>query len=157
MNEINFLFSLYLGIGCEFNGYQLDHSQTFEQDACTTCTCLQGRVECSTTTCPVLTCPSQTTPDGECCPQCTGQGGCVYEDMSFNSGDFFTPMANPCLRCSCLVSSSLYERLTVSSVKELMKTSLSNCVEFIEDQQDEASWFKVLTRTYTPLIRIARV
>ncbi|XP_033628595.1 kielin/chordin-like protein [Asterias rubens] len=92
------------GIGCEFNGYQLDHSQTFEQDACTTCTCLQGRVECSTTTCPVLTCPSQTTPDGECCPQCTGQGGCVYEDMSFNSGDFFTPMANPCLRCSCLDS-----------------------------------------------------
>ncbi|XP_038047824.1 kielin/chordin-like protein isoform X2 [Patiria miniata] len=90
--------------GCSYEGDQLYNGQSFHQDMCTICTCLLGSVVCSAVECPELTCQNQATPEDECCPRCTGEGGCVYEDMAFNSGDFFTPMANPCLRCSCLDS-----------------------------------------------------
>ncbi|XP_072164791.1 kielin/chordin-like protein [Diadema setosum] len=85
---------------CEYEGSRVANGNTFTADLCTSCTCRYGSVSCQPVRCPQLSCLQQTTPQGECCPRCTD--GCEYEGMSFNNGDFFTPMSNPCLRCSCL-------------------------------------------------------
>lgn len=46
--------------------------QTFHEDRCTVCSCLNGTSVCRRSVCPVLTCPSdrQIHLPGRCCPQC---------------------------------------------------------------------------------------
>ncbi|XP_063970830.1 kielin/chordin-like protein [Lytechinus pictus] len=86
--------------GCDYEGRRLSNGETFSGDVCTSCTCTYGSVTCEPLQCPSLSCLQQMTPTGECCPRCAD--GCEYEGMEFSNGDFFTPMSNPCLRCSCL-------------------------------------------------------
>ncbi|XP_071943173.1 kielin/chordin-like protein isoform X2 [Antedon mediterranea] len=87
--------------GCDFNGIRMHDGESIAQGECDTCTCMGGNVTCAKL-CPELLCTDQYIPVGNCCPQC--RNGCEYEGMMFSNGDFFTPMSNPCLRCSCMDS-----------------------------------------------------
>lgn len=89
-------------LGCVYEGRVLRNGQAFSYDTCTMCRCENGDVTCDQIECGVLSCANQINPEGSCCPRC--RDGCEYEGMSFNNGDFFTPMSNPCLQCSCRVS-----------------------------------------------------
>ncbi|XP_033101456.1 kielin/chordin-like protein [Anneissia japonica] len=87
--------------GCDYNGSRMASGESVPFGDCETCTCMSGNVTCEKL-CPKLTCENQFIPPGNCCPQCPD--GCQYEGMTFRNGEFFTPMSNPCLRCSCMDS-----------------------------------------------------
>ncbi|XP_006820547.1 kielin/chordin-like protein [Saccoglossus kowalevskii] len=89
--------------GCEYEGRILSNGESFHKDQCINCVCVHGTVTCQgPEDCPVLKCFDQYLPTGECCARC--RNGCEYEGVEFANGDFFTPMSNPCLTCSCTMS-----------------------------------------------------
>ncbi|XP_077999978.1 kielin/chordin-like protein [Glandiceps talaboti] len=88
---------------CMYLGKEVKNGEEFKpsDDACSTCRCVHGNIACDTVDCPPTDCDNPKVPKGSCCPEC---GGCEYEGTTFANGDFFTPMSNPCLRCSCAMS-----------------------------------------------------
>ncbi len=75
------------------------HGEEWQEDACTTCTCLGGASTCTSQTCPVLNCTTQDV-EGACCPQCTGETPCEFEGKTYVDGQTWTP-SNPCKLCQC--------------------------------------------------------
>ncbi|XP_056333779.1 kielin/chordin-like protein [Danio aesculapii] len=64
---------IYPSAECVYEGQLYRHSDQWDVDECTTCTCVNGDVHCQTQRCPTLTCASDETPalvPGMCCPHC---------------------------------------------------------------------------------------
>ncbi|XP_078582341.1 kielin/chordin-like protein isoform X2 [Branchiostoma floridae x Branchiostoma japonicum] len=76
-----------------------DHSNgdRWQQDPCTTCTCLSGVEDCVTQRCPPAPCQYPRIPAGRCCPECKG---CEYEGRKLRNGQIFD--ADRCTSCTCL-------------------------------------------------------
>nr|XP_014351812.1 PREDICTED: kielin/chordin-like protein [Latimeria chalumnae] len=85
--------------GCVYNRHRLRNGQTYQQDRCTKCTCRNGNVQCQRVKCLDLACLDQFVPPGKCCPVC--RPGCKYEGKTYENGDFFLSLSNPCMNCSC--------------------------------------------------------
>ncbi|XP_078275752.1 kielin/chordin-like protein isoform X1 [Rhinoraja longicauda] len=76
--------------------------ESWKPEACAQCSCEDGNVQCKEVTCPELTCLDQYKPAGECCSIC--QSGCNYEGKQYMNGDIFSPIASPCMNCTCVSS-----------------------------------------------------
>ncbi|KAM3609081.1 uncharacterized protein V6R79_009469 [Siganus canaliculatus] len=88
--------------GCNFNGRGCFNGERFQHpaDRCQLCSCLNGAVVCTRTSCPRAACSHPVTPPGECCPVCTGI--CRHLGKEYQSGASFTSPTDPCSSCSCL-------------------------------------------------------
>uniref|UniRef100_H3A523 Kielin cysteine rich BMP regulator n=1 Tax=Latimeria chalumnae TaxID=7897 RepID=H3A523_LATCH len=73
--------------------------ETWIPEPCKNCTCLNGNVQCQRVKCLDLACLDQFVPPGKCCPVC--RPGCKYEGKTYENGDFFLSLSNPCMNCSC--------------------------------------------------------
>ncbi|XP_075218123.1 crosveinless 2-secreting protein [Lycorma delicatula] len=78
--------------------------QTFHEDRCTVCSCLNGTSVCHRSVCPVLTCPSdrQIHPPG-CCPHCPlvlpVNTSCTVGGVTYKDGE--TWQLDQCKSCVC--------------------------------------------------------
>jgi len=60
---------------CFYQGEVYPSGAQFRPDACSTCTCEKGTVQCRTQDCPPANCPKPVTPAMACCPACDlGEG-----------------------------------------------------------------------------------
>ncbi|KAI3378697.1 hypothetical protein SNEBB_005622 [Seison nebaliae] len=85
-------------ITCNKEGKVYRLGQTFDVDECTTCRCCEeGKVDCRTEQCPILSCSQPTKIDGICCPIC--QEKCTENGITYNYGQVF--MRNVCEKCTC--------------------------------------------------------
>uniref|UniRef100_A0A3P8T357 VWFC domain-containing protein n=1 Tax=Amphiprion percula TaxID=161767 RepID=A0A3P8T357_AMPPE len=67
---------------------------------CSSCTCVNGETICSQTRCPPTNFQcSHPVPSDSCCPVCNS---CLYEGVVHSHGQTFTPLSNPCQRCTCV-------------------------------------------------------
>ncbi|KAB5575222.1 hypothetical protein PHYPO_G00218350 [Pangasianodon hypophthalmus] len=87
---------------CNFHGRVCVNGENFSdpKDKCQRCTCLNGDVSCQRTPCPQQ-CTHPARSSG-CCPACDA---CLYEDVQYAHTQVFTPLSNPCLRCTCVSGS----------------------------------------------------
>ncbi|XP_031418057.1 kielin/chordin-like protein [Clupea harengus] len=61
------------GAACEYQGEVYVSNEHWEEDECTSCTCVSGEVHCQTERCPPTNCAADETPaliPGMCCPHC---------------------------------------------------------------------------------------
>ncbi|XP_071959599.1 uncharacterized protein [Antedon mediterranea] len=87
---------------CEDNGLFYQNGQTFEQDMCTTCTCVRGSLRCEAKECQELDCPVEhqiTLPD-QCCPSCD-MASCIFENKVLRDQEYVKPIADVCTTCVC--------------------------------------------------------
>ncbi|XP_029378341.1 kielin/chordin-like protein [Echeneis naucrates] len=88
--------------GCNFNGRNCYNGERFPhpKNPCQICSCVEGSVECISASCPSVSCEHPATPQGECCPMCTGI--CVHQGIEYQPGSTFTSPSDPCSTCTCL-------------------------------------------------------
>ena len=60
-----------------------------------------GEVSCERVPCPDLRCNNPRDVPGQCCPVCEE---CYYKGVTYQEGQRFTPVREPCLDCICSVS-----------------------------------------------------
>lgn len=103
---------------CLHEGVRLREGETARvgTDPCRECSCRAGRLQCRRRACSVLACPVhlQSTPPGECCPQCSrrrpsppalsssaakDKKWCLFRNKMYSVGEEFTP--DTCTACSC--------------------------------------------------------
>ena len=85
---------------CNFGDDVFANGDTWNIDACTTCECNNGLINCLPLSCSATNCPSGRTftPEGECCPVCSTE--CESSDgQTYSDGEIWRP--NPCKRCRC--------------------------------------------------------
>ncbi|XP_064417188.1 kielin/chordin-like protein [Latimeria chalumnae] len=85
--------------GCSYDGVVYKNGDSFTVDSCNSCICLSGDVSCSRKQCEEVSCDTPVYLPGECCPRCPT--GCKYEGKTYENGDFFLSLSNPCMNCSC--------------------------------------------------------
>ncbi|XP_022097519.1 uncharacterized protein LOC110982993 isoform X2 [Acanthaster planci] len=87
---------------CENDGIQYSNGTTFDIDQCTTCTCIDGYLDCQVEECPERPCSQHQlvrVPD-ECCPLCLDQD-CLFDNRFLINGEWFQPAGDKCTNCSC--------------------------------------------------------
>ncbi|XP_061107394.1 kielin/chordin-like protein [Conger conger] len=95
--------------GCGMNGRDyLNGEQVPGADRCQECTCFNGDLKCSPTSCPHALCRNPVTRPGECCPRCEQ---CDYESQVYVDGQVFVSRLDPCSRCQCSGGEVSCERL----------------------------------------------
>ncbi|XP_014400025.1 PREDICTED: von Willebrand factor C and EGF domain-containing protein [Myotis brandtii] len=100
---------------CYFHGRWYADGAMFsgDGDACTTCACQDGEVECAFTPCPELDCPREEwwLGPGQCCFTCrepAPKTGCSLDDngAEFPVGQIWSP-GDPCELCICQADGSV--------------------------------------------------
>ncbi|XP_028305155.1 kielin/chordin-like protein isoform X2 [Gouania willdenowi] len=93
---------------CFHHGREHQSGSTFvsASDPCSSCSCLNGVVNCQRRPCPVQC--SHPVPSDVCCPLCDS---CLYEGVVTFHGQMFTRPSSPCERCTCVRGSVTCERL----------------------------------------------
>ncbi|XP_071783371.2 kielin/chordin-like protein [Centroberyx gerrardi] len=90
--------------GCSYAGKEYPNGQEFPHptDACRTCNCINGNVQCLMRRCPPLQCSNPTLLPGDCCPQCPAPPlDCVYEQRPYRHTERFYDPADTCRSCLC--------------------------------------------------------
>ncbi|XP_022082453.1 zonadhesin-like [Acanthaster planci] len=91
--------------GCDIShNRRINHGETLKLDDCNTCTCTDGRFDCTEKVCPALDCDKSVKRDGECCAKCpitTGLGECTLDGVVYRNTETFEDPADKCLRCQC--------------------------------------------------------
>ncbi|XP_052810768.1 uncharacterized protein LOC128238671 [Mya arenaria] len=85
-------------VTCSYEGRGYRHGDVVFSDDCSTCTCMDGEVDCERVQCPAVSCRAPVSVPGECCPVCRQ---CDYRGRSYEDGERFTPFREPCLQCVC--------------------------------------------------------
>ncbi|CAN9499249.1 unnamed protein product [Ophioblennius macclurei] len=94
--------------GCLSNGVQREEGSTWQsEDACSSCSCVNGEVACSRIRCPAPECQHPTRSRESCCPTCDS---CTYNDRIYRNGQTFTTPDQPCQICTCVHGSVSCER-----------------------------------------------
>ncbi|XP_051786187.1 kielin/chordin-like protein isoform X2 [Erpetoichthys calabaricus] len=83
------------------------NGETWEPDACSNCSCLNGNVNCIKQECIPTSCQHPIIPRNKCCPECFG---CFYNGHRLRNGQSF--QADQCTRCTCRNGSVQCETLT---------------------------------------------
>ncbi|KAM9351632.1 kielin/chordin-like protein [Symphorus nematophorus] len=91
--------------GCSYAGKEYPNGQEFPHptDACRTCSCINGNVQCLMKRCPPLSCSNPNVLPGDCCPQCPAPpSDCVYEQRPYRHTERFYHPTDSCQSCSCM-------------------------------------------------------
>ncbi|CAH1263916.1 NOTCH1 [Branchiostoma lanceolatum] len=82
---------------CTFEGVLYESGSTWEVDACTECSCNDGKILCGE--CPALPCTATEQPEGDCCPRCKA---CIQDGQEYQHQDLWSPTFDSCQICTCL-------------------------------------------------------
>ncbi|KAH3728063.1 hypothetical protein DPMN_054010, partial [Dreissena polymorpha] len=85
-------------VRCSYQGRDYSHGTVVSSDRCSTCRCSDGEVVCDRVQCAPPACKNPVVEPGECCPVCRQ---CDYKGRSYEDGQRFTPLTEPCLDCVC--------------------------------------------------------
>ncbi|XP_071510275.1 kielin/chordin-like protein [Diadema antillarum] len=82
------------------DGSIYSHGQTWQDgdDPCTTCRCVNTRIECTTPVCPITDCEDPQFEPDECCASCLG---CMFNNVNYANGQVFSPPTHDCMECVC--------------------------------------------------------
>nr|XP_039253790.1 uncharacterized protein LOC120330882 isoform X1 [Styela clava] len=85
---------------CVYEGALREHGSSWKisQDPCTTCSCVEGTIDCFDEYCPAARCDYPSTPPGTCCPTCNG---CSYRGQNYDNGEMAEPESS-CSTCQCM-------------------------------------------------------
>ncbi|XP_068800315.1 von Willebrand factor C and EGF domain-containing protein isoform X4 [Struthio camelus] len=84
---------------CWYRGAPREHGTRWTEPGCLSCACQEGRVLCTSVSCPVACSHPLPAPDGGCCPSCTG---CLHDGVARAEGDVFSLPDGNCTVCVCL-------------------------------------------------------
>ncbi|XP_076799666.1 uncharacterized protein LOC143444348 isoform X2 [Clavelina lepadiformis] len=84
---------------CRYGSESHEHGSSWRlnTDACTICTCQEGRIVCSVEDCDEMNCKNPITLPNTCCPSCSG---CAYQGVTYNDGDMVESL-DTCQSCTC--------------------------------------------------------
>ncbi|XP_036068311.1 kielin/chordin-like protein isoform X3 [Oryzias melastigma] len=90
--------------GCSYAGKEYPNGNEFPHptDACRTCSCINGNVQCLKRRCQPLPCSNQNLIPGDCCPQCPEPpADCEFEQRFFRHMERFSHPNDNCRSCGC--------------------------------------------------------
>ncbi|XP_069696769.1 cysteine-rich motor neuron 1 protein-like [Periplaneta americana] len=79
------------------------HGNTWMEDACRSCSCTNGNVECFTQECPAVSCDRPVLVKNQCCPMCLAHSSpkvCIVGNTTYHQGEEWHEDA--CTRCECI-------------------------------------------------------
>ena len=91
--------------GCTENSVHYEEGESWQRDACVTCTCVAGLPLCASVQCQVPDCEHMIMIPGQCCPLCastvTVHLECEYDGNTYQDGDWWNRNGDPCITCNC--------------------------------------------------------
>ena len=99
--------------GCSENGVQYQEGESWQRDACTTCSCQAGLPLCTSIQCAVPNdCEQLIITPGQCCPTCASIAApqpviiatpqCIEDGKTHEEGESWVRDGDPCTTCFCI-------------------------------------------------------
>ncbi|XP_038068738.1 zonadhesin-like isoform X3 [Patiria miniata] len=88
-----------VGQQCMHKGNTYNSGEQFQNDACTTCHCNEGTVQCSQVSCAIVTCPDAILREDKCCLECP-EAPCITKSGIRPHGSQWE--ADTCTTCQCV-------------------------------------------------------
>ena len=101
------IIHLSLPLGCTENNVHYEEGESWQRDACISCTCEAGLSLCSSLQCAVPDCEILIMIPGQCCPTCAAatsavvQTECEYGGQTYQHDETWNDNGDPCITCSC--------------------------------------------------------